>query len=110
MLCYAMLILRLKVLVRPGEGLALLQALGERENCPVAAVGTVTGDGIVLVKDSIDNSTPFALPLSLVLGKMPQKSFKFDTVPRVLRPLTLPAGKPYTCIYIHIYVYTFFFE
>jgi hypothetical protein len=37
-----------------------------------------------------DGTTPFNLPLSLVLGKMPQKEYLFDTVKRVLTPLFLP--------------------
>jgi phosphoribosylformylglycinamidine synthase len=44
----------------------------------------------VVVVDT-DGSTPFDLPLSLVLGKMPQKEYHFTTPPKVARPLTLPA-------------------
>ena len=39
-----------------------------------------------------DGNTVFDLPLSLVLGKMPQKSFTFNTPQSTLLPLTLPAG------------------
>ena len=42
---------------------------GQRENCPVSPVGTVTGDGIVVLHDSLDGSTPFNMPLSLVSGR-----------------------------------------
>lgn len=73
------------------EDFELVQKLSERENCPVSAVGTVTGDGKVIVED-VDGSTPFALPLSLVLGKMPQKSFSFKTPAKNLQPLVLPAN------------------
>ena len=74
------------------EDLPTVLALGDRENCPVSAVGVVTGDGVVVVEDSTDGSTPFALPLSLVLGKMPQKTFHFTSPAKVLRPLALPEG------------------
>jgi len=73
------------------EDLAKLLALSRRENCPVSPVGTVTGDGRVTVVDSKQpDSAPFDLPLSLVLGKMPQKTFSFNTSPSVLLPLELP--------------------
>lgn len=78
------------MLVRP-EDLSTLLSLSRRENCPVSPVGEVTGDGRVRVVDSKDGSVPFDLPLSLVLGKMPQKEFRFSAPVRVLRPLSLPA-------------------
>jgi phosphoribosylformylglycinamidine synthase len=43
------------------------------------------------VKDSIDQTTPFDLPLSLVLGKMPQKIFELRSPERNLIPLQLPS-------------------
>ena len=52
----------------------------------------MTGDGRVVLVDSRPDChpTPFDLPLSLVLGKMPQKVYHFTTPPRVLTPLVLP--------------------
>ena len=38
-----------------------------------------------------DGSVPFNMPLSLVLGKMPQKTFTFQTVPQLTPALVLPA-------------------
>jgi phosphoribosylformylglycinamidine synthase len=78
------------ILVRP-EGLAIVQALGTREHCAVTPVGVVTSSGRVVVHDNETNTTPFDLPLSLVLGKMPQKTFSFQTIPPTLIPLSLPA-------------------
>jgi phosphoribosylformylglycinamidine synthase len=49
----------------------------------------VTDTGRVVVQDT-DGSTPFDLPLSLVLGKMPQKVFNFTTVPKRTKPLEIP--------------------
>jgi phosphoribosylformylglycinamidine synthase len=45
---------------------------------------------VVVVEDR-DGSTAVNLPLSLVLGKMPQKEFHFTTAVPQLRPLHLPA-------------------
>lgn len=51
----------------------------------------VTDDGRVVVHDSKDGTTPFDLPLSLVLGDLPQKVYTMETAPRVLKPLEIPA-------------------
>ena len=72
------------------QSLELLMTLARRENCLVSPVGQVTGDGRVVVVDK-DGSTPFDMPLSLVLGKMPQKSFKFTSPKKILTPFILPA-------------------
>lgn len=83
------------LLVRP-EDLATLQAIGRRENCPVAAVGVVTNTGNVVVRDSLEPATsqpPFDMPLELVLGKMPQKVFTDSSKVRLLLPLQLPEGE-----------------
>lgn len=56
-------------------------------------MGAVTGDGKVVVKDTADGSTPVDLPLELVLGKMPQKTFTDSHVDNSkLKPLKLPEG------------------
>eukprot|EP01041_Mallomonas_annulata_P005255 gene5255-10511_t len=77
------------ILVRP-EDLAQVQRIGERENCPVSPVGLVTGDGRVILEDDRDGSRAVDLPLSLVLGKMPQKEFIDTTTKMTLLPLSLP--------------------
>jgi phosphoribosylformylglycinamidine synthase len=69
----------------------VVQAIADRENCPVRFLGEVTGDGKVTVHDSRDNSTPVDLPLELVLGKMPQKTFVDNHMESQLQPLELPA-------------------
>lgn len=65
----------------------------KRERVPYSVVGTITGDGKIVVKDSRDNSTPVDLPLDKVLGKMPQKTFQmkrlYNTPPN---QLSLPKG------------------
>ncbi len=79
------------LLLRP-EHADLFRALCEREKVPCAYVGTITGDGRIVVKDAKDGSEPVSFELDAVLGDMPQKTFTFDRIPPVLRPLVLPAG------------------
>jgi phosphoribosylformylglycinamidine synthase len=68
----------------------VVQAIADRENCPLRILGEVTGDGKVVVYDSADETTPVDLPLELVLGKMPQKTFVDNRVESQLQPLQLP--------------------
>jgi phosphoribosylformylglycinamidine synthase len=68
------------------------EAIAERENCPIRILGEVTGDGKVVVRDSNDGSVPVDLPLELVLGKMPQKTFVDEHISPTLLPLSIPAG------------------
>ena len=77
------------LLIKPADR-ELFQAMADRENCPIRVLGEVTGDGKVVVRDSQDGSTPVDLPLELVLGKMPQKTFIDDHVKMNLTPLKLP--------------------
>ena len=74
------------------EDKVMFEEIAERENCPVSFLGEVTGDGRVVVNDSKDGSTPVDLPLDLVLGKMPQKTFVDNRVAMKLEPLKLPEG------------------
>lgn len=74
------------------EDKEVFEAAAERENCPIRILGEVTGDGKVVVKDSKDGSKPVDLPLELVLGKMPQKTFVDDHKEASLKPLVLPEG------------------
>ncbi len=69
---------------------SLFRSFCEREKVPVAVIGTVTGNGYIVLYDEIDNSTPENLELAKVLGDMPQKIFKLDRKQTTLRPLALP--------------------
>ncbi len=62
------------LLIKP-EDAELFGKLADREHCPYRILGAVTGDGKVVVQDSKDGSTPVDLPLELVLGKLPPKTF-----------------------------------
>ncbi len=78
------------------ESLGTLETMATRENVPLAVVGTVTGDGNLVVYDSWDDSRPVELPLDDILGQLPPKSYSFQRrAPRGgrrsdLRPLELP--------------------
>jgi phosphoribosylformylglycinamidine synthase len=61
-----------------------------REKVPYAVIGTITGDGFIVLHDEKDGTTPVNLDLSKVLGEIPQKTFHLERVPPVLNPLTLP--------------------
>jgi phosphoribosylformylglycinamidine synthase len=47
-------------------------ALCERERCPYAVVGEVTGDGRLVVRDPLFSSTPVDMPVEVLLGKTPR--------------------------------------
>ncbi|HEX9113424.1 MAG TPA: AIR synthase-related protein, partial [Nitrospirota bacterium] len=68
----------------------LFRSLCERERVPVAVIGTVTGDGRIVLYDERDFSTPESLELAKVLGEMPQKAFRLDRKKTALLPLELP--------------------
>jgi len=79
------------LLIRP-EHADLFRALCEREHAPFAYVGTVTGDGKIVLHDERDGTTPVNLELETVLGSMPQKTFTLDRSTPILAPLRLPDG------------------
>eukprot|EP00435_Cladocopium_sp_Y103_P002519 s915_g1.t1 len=73
------------------EDEAVFDQICKREKVPYAVLGTITGDGQVVVKDSRDGSTPVDLPLEKVLGKMPQKVFPMQRIyKQTPRALDLP--------------------
>ena len=62
-----------------------------REGCPVAMIGTITGDGQLVVRDA-DGNRPVDLPLQPILGEIPARTLDLRTVAQTLAPLALPAG------------------
>lgn len=82
---------RMVVLIKP-EHLGLLMEIAKREGAPCVVVGQVTGDGQLVVVDSLDDSTPVNLPLEKILGKLPPKRFEDKHVPVMTKPLALPEG------------------
>src|SRR5260370_12455636 len=55
----------------PGS-VALWAALCERERCPYAVVGEVTGEGRLLVTDPLSSATPVDMPIEVLLSKPPR--------------------------------------
>jgi phosphoribosylformylglycinamidine synthase len=69
----------------------IIDAFCSREKCPYSVVGTVTGDGHVVVHDRENDTTPYNLALDDVLGKLPSKTFELESFTPKLPPLVLPA-------------------
>lgn len=95
------------ILCRP-EDSDLLEQIAARENCPINFVGTVTGNGKIIVseeedcdaskyfnnKDRSSNKSkhPVDLELELILGKMPRKTFDLRKESSRRSPISLPNG------------------
>lgn len=67
-------------------------SLCRREKVPCAFIGSITGDGCIVLHDETDGSMPVNLHLDKILGDMPQKTFHLDRIKRRRDPLRLPAG------------------
>lgn len=86
------------------EDKKVLEMIGKRERCPINFVGRVTGTGKVILSEEIEinedkylnsntvdlNNYPVNLDLELVLGKMPQKTYKLTRSNIKLPLLQLP--------------------
>ena len=63
-------------------------ALCERERCPFAVVGEITGDGRLLVTDPKLATTPVDIPVEVLLGQLPRMSRSVHSVPKSRSPLS----------------------
>src|SRR3984885_1170588 len=63
-------------------------ALCERERCPYAAVGEITGDGRLLVTDSLLSANPVDIPIDVLLGKAPRMTRNVRTTHKTAAPLS----------------------
>ena len=72
------------------EDLDTFQKLCVREKVTSVVIGTITGDGRIVLYDENDGSAPVDLDLKKVLGDMPQKTFNLDRLPLKTEPLKLP--------------------
>ena len=90
------------ILVKP-ESRDLLQSICERERVSMAVIGTINGQGRVVLVDSsaIEKCQSSGLPkpapavdleLDKVLGDMPQKTFEFHRVNDAREPLDIAPG------------------
>ncbi|MBN2585207.1 phosphoribosylformylglycinamidine synthase [Patescibacteria group bacterium] len=77
------------ILIKP-EDLPTLQLIAARENINCAVVGEITGDGQLRLIDDADGSISVDLPLDLILGKLPPKTFVLSRVAPKLEPLWIP--------------------
>ncbi|HWG70335.1 MAG TPA: phosphoribosylformylglycinamidine synthase [Steroidobacteraceae bacterium] len=65
----------------PGS-VPMFAALCERERCPYAVVGEITGDGRLLVTDPLLSATPVDMPIETLLGKAPRMTRDVRTIPK----------------------------
>ncbi|KMQ92446.1 phosphoribosylformylglycinamidine synthase [Lasius niger] len=96
------------ILCKPKDA-DLLKRIAAREKCPINFVGTVTGNGKIIVSEeencehaskylnnediSLDDSKhPVNLELEVILGKMPRKIFNLDKISPQRFPMKLPDG------------------
>jgi len=71
----------------PGS-VPLFAALCERERCPYAVVGEITGDGRLLVTDPLLCATPVDMPIEVLLGKAPRMTRDVRTASKAAAPLS----------------------
>lgn len=77
------------ILVWP-RNLKVVAEACEREGCPWAQIGEVTGDGRIVYYDSHSDTTPINFRLSDILNDSKRKIWTDNTVERELKPLELP--------------------
>jgi phosphoribosylformylglycinamidine synthase len=61
---------------------ARFAALCERERCPFAEVGEITGDGRLKVCDPLLHGTPVDMPIEMLLGKAPRMTRDVRSTPK----------------------------
>jgi len=72
------------------ENVKLFGILCKRERLPWSIIGEVTGDGKLIVYDSKNNQIAVNFDLKDVLGEIPKKEFKLQTIEKKLKPLKIP--------------------
>jgi len=72
------------------ESLPVILKIAKREKVPCAVIGEITGNGMIVLYDELDNSTPVSLPLDKILNDLPAKKFNFQRTPKDLKPLKIP--------------------
>jgi phosphoribosylformylglycinamidine synthase len=82
---------RIVITIYPSE-LETVQTIANRENVPLAIVGHITGDGILIVFKESDGTTPVHLNLEDILGQLEPKTFNFERLRPNLNHLELPVS------------------
>jgi phosphoribosylformylglycinamidine synthase len=80
------------VLALAPAGLAAFAALCERERCPYAIVGEITGDGRLCVADPLLGGTPVDMPIDVLLGKPPRMTRDVRSAPQRALAAAATAG------------------
>ncbi len=62
--------------------------LCERERCPFAIVGEITGDGRLRVVDPLLSATPVDMPIEVLLGLAPRMRREVQSIPKAVTPLS----------------------
>jgi len=78
------------VLAIAPESVAVIQAMCERERCPVAVVGTATAVQQLIVEDRLDGTRPVDMPMPVLLGKPPKMQRTTTRRAPVKAPLAYP--------------------
>ncbi|XP_051116173.1 probable phosphoribosylformylglycinamidine synthase, chloroplastic/mitochondrial [Andrographis paniculata] len=78
------------ILVKP-ECRDLLEWICQRERVSMAVIGSISGDGRIVLVDSLSPEKPPAVDLELekVLGDMPKKTFEFHRISNTREPLDI---------------------
>jgi phosphoribosylformylglycinamidine synthase len=76
--------------IAPGS-VERFRAFCERERCPVAVIGEITGDGLLEVADRLSGETPVSMPIDVLLGKTPRMARVARRVRRPREPLPTAA-------------------
>jgi len=83
------------LLIKP-EDRGVLESICARERCSMQVLGSINGSGRITLRDPLappEEPIPVDLDLEKVLGKMPNKTFKFQRQPESPgQPLSLPEG------------------
>ncbi len=73
--------------LRP-KSLERFAALCERERCPFAVVGEITGDGRIAVSDPLLSGMPVDMPVEVLLGRAPRMTRNVASIPKPRLPLS----------------------
>jgi phosphoribosylformylglycinamidine synthase len=76
------------VLALAPDSVAQFAALCERERCPYAVVGEITGDGRLTVVDPVLSGTPVDMPVEMLLGLAPRMTRDVVSEAKKIAPLS----------------------
>ena len=81
------------VLAVSESNLALFEQLARRERCPYGVVGVATEERRLVLKDSLNDSCPIDLPMSILFGKPPKMHRVDNHLVAYRTPVSIPAGE-----------------